>query len=375
MIKNLRQLGCLCVGLLWLGVLSLSHAKQNVKTSLKAIKLPQGFSISVYAHNVAGARMMALGDDGTVYVGSREGNVYAVRDKNKDGKAEQMFTIAKGLYLPNGVAFRDGDLYVAEVNQIIRFDDISDQLGSSPKSVVVYDKLPSERHHGWKSLRFGPDGMLYTAVGAPCNICEPPENIFATLVRLKPDGSKFQIIAKGIRNTLGYDWHPVTKKLYFTENGRDYLGDDVPPDELNRLDKIGSNFGYPYCHAGEIADPEFGSKQKCSKFVAPAWRFGAHKAPLGMRFYRGDAFPSEYQDQLFVAQHGSWNRTKPHGYQVVMVTFKDGVPVAEKPFAEGWLTKDEQVLGRPVDLLELPDGRLLVSDDLNGVIYQISYQK
>jgi glucose/arabinose dehydrogenase len=243
-----------------------------------------------------------------------------------------------------------------------------------PKPVVIYDDLPSDKHHGWKYLRFGPDNKLYTAVGAPCNICKPDQDIYASLVRLNPDGSDFEIIAHGIRNTVGFDWQPDTKALFFTDNGRDHLGEDVPHDELNQWSGKGEHFGYPFCHGGEIPDPELSAGRKCAEFTGPAWQFKAHVAPLGIRFYQGKQFPGEYQKQLFVAQHGSWNRTEPQGYKVVVVKFKQGKAVAEQDFITGWLQADGSAVGRPVDILALPEGSLLISDDKLGVVYKVSYQ-
>ena len=347
----------------------------NHQEVLKQLHLPDGFTISVYADNVPNARSLALGDNGVVFVGTgREGKVYAVQDSNNDGIAEQRHIIASNLNMPNGVAFKDGSLYVAEINRIIRFDHITRQLANLPKPIVVYDQFPSDKHHGWKYLRFGPDNKLYTAVGVPCNICNPEKEIYASLVRLNPDGTDFEIIAHGIRNTVGFDWQPETNALFFTDNGRDYLGDDEPPDELNQWSAKGEHFGYPYCHGGEIADPEFAGDKKCKEFKAPAWKFKAHIAPLGLRFYQGKQFPAEYQNQLFVAQHGSWNRTEPQGYRVVLIKFNQGKAISEQDFISGWLTKDGNVLGRPVDILTLPDGSLLISDDTLGVIYKVSYQ-
>jgi len=347
----------------------------NHQEVLKQLHLPDGFTISVYADNVPNARSLALGDNGVVFVGTgREGKVYAVQDSNNDGIAEQRHIIASNLNMPNGVAYKDGSLYVAEINRIIRFDHITQQLANLPKPVVVYDQFPSDKHHGWKYLRFGPDNKLYTAVGVPCNICNPEKEIYASLVRLNPDGTDFEIIAHGIRNTVGFDWQPETNALFFTDNGRDYLGDDEPPDELNQWSAKGEHFGYPYCHGGEIADPEFAGDKKCKEFKAPAWKFKAHIAPLGLRFYQGKQFPLEYKNQLFVAQHGSWNRTEPQGYRVVLIKFNQGKAVSEQDFITGWLTKDGNVLGRPVDILTLPDGSLLISDDKLGVIYKVSYQ-
>jgi len=351
---------------------ALQNSHQNI---IKQLHVPAGFTLSIFADNLPNARSLALGDNGTVFVGTgSEGSVYAVQDSNSDGVADKSYVIASHLYMPNGVAYRDGSLYVAEVNRIIRFDRITQQLANPPKPVVVYDQFPSEQHHGWKYLRFGPDNKLYTSVGAPCNICEPEQPIYSSLVRLNADGSGFEILARGIRSSVGFDWQPETNALFFTDNGRDYLGDDMPPDELNQWTTTGEHFGFPYCHGGDIPDPEFGADKKCRQFTAPVWKFKAHIAPLGLRFYRGKQFPVEFQNQLFVAEHGSWNRSEPQGYRVVSVKFKQGKPVSEQVFIDGWLTKDGKVLGRPVDILEMPDGSLLISDDKLGVIYRVEYK-
>ena len=339
------------------------------------IKLPPGFHLSVYTDRTPNAHSLALGDDGTVYVGTiNEGTVYALRDENQDGKADLALPIASGLNAPNGVAFLKGDLYIAEIHRIVKLKDIASHLSDPPKPEVVFDGYPKDRHHGWKYLRVGPDGKLYVPVGAPCNICLSEKEIYASLTRLDPDGKNFEIFARGIRNTVGFDWHPQTGELFFTDNGRDMLGDDIPPEELNSAPKAGMHFGFPFCHGGDIADPEFGKQRPCSEFAPPVWKFSAHVAPLGIRFYWGKQFPAQYQGQLFVAQHGSWNRSVPQGYQVVLVKFKDGKPIADEIFADGWLQANGEVLGRPVDILELADGSLLVSDDLKGVIYRIAYQ-
>lgn len=360
-------------GLLLLLPLSQSQAA-NKQQILDKLTLPRGFSITLFADNVPHARTLALGKEGTVFVGSRNnGRVYALQDNDKDGKAERRYIIASGLNLPNGVAFKEGALYVAEINRIIRFDHIEQQLKNPPKPTIIYDQFPNKQHHGWKYLRVGPDNKLYTAVGAPCNICEPKEKIFTSLLRLNSDGSDMQIIARGIRNTVGFDWHPVTNRLYFTENGRDYLGDNSPPDELNKWTQPGQHFGYPYCHGDAIPDPKFGKGKDCKAYTAPEWKFKAHVAPLGMRFYRGTQFPTRYHKQLFVAQHGSWNRSTPHGYRIALLRFIQGKVVSEQVFAEGWLGKNGKAIGRPVDILELADGSLLVSDDQAGVIYKIRY--
>jgi len=342
---------------------------------LKQLHLPYGFKISIYADDVPSARQMALGERGTLFVGTRDGNVYALQDSNGDGVADQRYTVATDLYLPNGVAFRWGALYVAEVNRIIRYDEIESNLSDPPKPVVVFDKLPSDKQHGWKYLKFGPDGKLYSAVGAPCNICDPEDQIYASLFRINADGSGFQILGRGIRNTVGFDWEPSTRHLFFNDNGRDRLGDDIPPDELNQWSGRVSHYGFPYCHGGNIPDPEFAGDKKCGPFKAPVWRYKAHVAPLGMRFYTGSQFPEHYYKQLFVAQHGSWNRSEPQGYQVALVKFRDGEPFNEKPFISGWLKADGTVLGRPVDILQINDGSLLISDDKLGVIYKVEYKK
>jgi glucose/arabinose dehydrogenase len=352
------------------------HAvKPQHEAVLKQLHLPYGFKISIFADDVPNARQMALGEHGVVFVGSREGYVYALKDSNGDGFADQRYTLAKELYLPNGVAYKGGALYVAEVNRIIRFDEIETQLENPPAPKVVFDQLPSDKHHGWKYLRFGPDGKLYSGVGAPCNVCDPEQEIYASLFRINADGSGFQILANGIRNTVGFDWEPSTHHLFFNDNGRDNLGDDVPPDELNQWTGSKEHYGFPFCHGGTIADREFAGKMKCGQFKAPIWNYKAHIAPLGMRFYTGQQFPEQYYKQLFVAQHGSWNRSVPQGYRVALIKFSGGEPFSEQAFVSGWLTPSGQVLGRPVDILQLANGSLLVSDDKLGVIYKIEYKR
>ena len=349
-------------------------SSQSSDLPLDRITLPAGFKIELYATGVPNARSMTLTPGGTLFVGTREeGNVYAVLDKNKDHRADQVVTIAKGLNMPNGVAFRDGALYVAEISRILRFDDIEARLSSPPTPAVVTDTLPTERHHGWKFVAFGPDGLLYVPIGAPCNICESKDPRFATISRMRPDGSGFELYAQGVRNSVGFDWHPGTKHLWFTDNGRDMLGDDIPADELNHATEKGQHFGYPYCHEGALKDPEFGAKRPCSEFRAPATKLGAHVAALGMRFYTGSMFPAEYRNQIFIAQHGSWNRSSKVGYRLVLVRLEGDRAVKAEPFAEGWLQGQDE-WGRPVDVLVMPDGALLVSDDRAGVIYRISYK-
>ena len=342
---------------------------------LNQIKLPPGFEIGIYASNVPNARSMTLSPNGTLFVGTRTaGNVYAIVDRNHDHKADEVINLVRGLNMPNGVAFRDGALYVAEVNRILRYDDIEAHLKDPPKPIVVNEGFPRDRHHGWKFIRFGPDGLLYVPVGAPCNVCEPEDERYASIMRMKPDGSRLEIFARGVRNTVGFDWHPQTHELWFTDNGRDWLGDDVPPDELNRAPKQGLHFGFPYCHGNKIPDPEFGGKRKCDEFVPPAMELGPHVAAVGMRFYTGKMFPDEYRNQIFVAEHGSWNRSTPVGHRVSLVRVENPRSPRYQVFAEGWL-QGGRPWGRPVDVLVMPDGALLVSDDEAEVIYRISYKK
>ena len=347
----------------------------SAKLPLSTIKLPAGFSIGVYAE-VEDARSMALSPSGTLFIGNRsEDKVYAVKDIDGDGVADKKWVIASGLNMPNGVAFREGDLYVAEVSRVTKFPGIEDKLSNPGNPIVVNDQFPTKTHHGWKYIAFGPDGKLYVPVGAPCNICEKDSAIFASITRMNPDGTGREEFARGIRNTVGFTWHPETKDIWFTDNGRDMLGDDVPPCELNTAPQAGMHFGYPYCHGGTIKDPEFGNKRPCSEFTQPAWNFGAHVAPLGLKFYSGSMFPSIYKNQLFVAQHGSWNRSRKSGYQLILVNVENGKATGATPFATGWLDDATQkVWGRPVDVLLLADGSMLVSDDQAGVIYRITYK-
>ena len=276
--------------------------------------------------------------------------------------------------MPNGVAYRNGDLYVAEVNRILRFNDIEANLTNPPTPEVIFDQYPTEKHHGWKFIAFGPDDKLYVPVGAPCNICESEDEVFASITRMNPDGSDMEIIQHGVRNTVGFTWHPETKELWFTDNGRDMLGDDIPACELNHAPQDGMHFGYPYCHQGNLPDEEFGELRPCSDFTAPAYNLGPHVAPLGVEFYTGNQFPESYSGQIFIAEHGSWNRSKKIGYRVMMVTLEDGQAVSYEPFATGWLNEeDDDVWGRPVDIEWMPDGSMLLSDDFGNAIYRIHY--
>jgi glucose/arabinose dehydrogenase len=341
---------------------------------LSDISLPLGFSIAVYSDTVPGARSMALGARGTLFVGSRSaGRVYALPDRNGDGRADEVITVASGLDSPNGVAFRNGSLYVAEISRVLRFDNIEELLKNPSPPTVVNASFPDKSHHGWKFIRFGPDGRLYVPVGAPCNVCEEKDPRFATIMRMDADGRRLEIFAHGVRNTVGFDWHPRTGELWFTDNGRDWLGDDLPPDELNRAPRAGLHFGFPYWHGGSVRDPGFDAKRPKEAFVAPEVELGAHVAPLGMRFYTGAMFPEEYREQIFIAEHGSWNRREPAGYRITLVRLAGNRPVSVETFASGWL-KGGKVWGRPVDLQVMADGSLLVSDDKAGAIYRISYR-
>ncbi|MBN2731361.1 MAG: sorbosone dehydrogenase family protein [Balneolaceae bacterium] len=349
----------------------------NAQQAIEGLSMPEGFTVEVYANDVEGARSMARSSEGILYVGTRsEGKVYAILDEDNDYKADSVITIAEGLRSPNGVALRNGNLYVAEISRILRFDDIDNNLNNPPEPVVVRDDFPAEGHHGWKFIAFGPDDKLYVPVGAPCNICKSEDEIFASITRMNPDGSNREIIAHGVRNSVGFDWHPQTGDFWFTENGRDMLGDNRPPDELNHLTETGQHFGYPYLHGDDILDPEFGKQGKTMdiNFKKPAQKLGPHVAALGMHFYTGAMFPDKYKNQIFIAEHGSWNRSEKIGYRITLVKLREGKAVSYEPLVDGWLQDKESVWGRPVDLLQLPDGSLLISDDYGGIIYRLTYK-
>ncbi|MEM7244786.1 MAG: sorbosone dehydrogenase family protein [Acidobacteriota bacterium] len=339
---------------------------------VQLIDLPEGFVIELAAAGIEHARSMARSPAGTLFVGSRKSDVVrALRDEDGDGYFETVHVLLSGLNSPNGVAYRAGALYVAEIHRVIRLDDIDARLTSPPEPVVVRDDFPTDPHHGWKFLRFGPDGWLYVPVGAPCNICDAGDP-YAAILRMKPDGSDLQVFARGVRNTVGFDWHPTTGELWFTDNGRDWLGDHLPPDELNHAPEAGLHFGYPWCHGTDLVDTDFPDRG-CDGFRPAAQELGAHVASLGMRFYTGDSFPEEYRNQVFIAEHGSWNSSVKVGYQVSLVRLEGNRPVSYEPFATGWLRPHGGVRGRPVDLLVEPDGSLLVSDDGGGAIYRIRH--
>ena len=357
----------LIVSMLFVSLNALAQADLD----LADISMPPGFSIEIWTDEVPNARSLALGDNGTVFVATRrDGRVYAVVPSSDS--APTVVTLAEDLKMPNGVAVHEGDLYVAENHRITRFVDIENRLQNIPVPEVVIDTLSTETHHGWRYIDFGPDGKLYIAIGAPCNVCE--RDGFANISRMNSDGSEQEIVASGIRSSVGFTWHPETGDLWFTDNGRDMLGDDIPPGELNHAPRDGMHFGFPYCHGGEIPDPEFGVDRSCDEFESPAQKLGPHVAPLGVLFYTGSMFPEEYTGQVFIAEHGSWNRSNKIGYRISLVRMIDGRASGYDVFAEGWL-QDEEASGRPVDMLVLSDGSLLVSDDQNGTIYRISYSR
>jgi glucose/arabinose dehydrogenase len=349
--------------------------------------VPAGFKVEVFAENVGNARSMALGPQGTVFVGSQyAGNVYAVVDRDGDHKADQVLTIAKSLRQPNGVAVRNGALYVATTSQILRFDDIEKHLDAPPSPVTVRDNLPNPNQgHTWKFIAFGPDDMLYMSVGSTCNVCAPAA-MTAAIVRMKPDGAGMEVFAEGARNSVGFDWQPVTRELWFTDNGRDMMGDDVPNDELNVAYKAGLHFGFPFCHQGDVVDPEFGAQRACSTSEPPVQKLGAHVAAIGFTFYTGTMFPARYKNAAIIAQHGSWNRSTPSGYRV-MAAFTDGRRVTGyEPLVEGFLPAagsgtaggrgaTTAATGRPADVLQLPDGSILISDDRANRLIRVSYNR
>ena len=353
------------------GIPSPPFATPADKLPLAQLTLPKGFKIEVYASGIVNARSLRLGDKGTVFVGNMvRDKVYAIVDRNGQREVK---VIASGLDRPNGLAFKDGTLYIAEGTKISKLENIEDKLDNPPQPVVIYSDLPNHQSHGWKFLALGPDNRLYLNVGAPCNICiPPPEN--AQLRSIALDGSGMQVVARGIRQVVGMDFHPQSKVLYFTENQRDWLSEDAPQDKLNRLLNPGKdNFGYPYCDGGDIEDPIFGWGHSCSEFTAPISQLGPHSAPLGMRFYTGHMFPTQYQNAIFIARHGSWNKTHKIGGDIYVAYLNsDGTVRAQEPFITGFL-KDNNYIGRPVDVMNMADGSLLISDDWNGAVYRVSY--
>ena len=336
------------------------------------LKLPPGFNIEVYASGMANARSLALGDKGTVFVGSRlVDKVYAIT--STDGK-RAVKVLASGLYRPNGVAFHNGTLYIAELSKVSKIDKVEDVLDNPPKPTMIYDNLPKDEAHGWKFIAVGPDNKLYVPVGQPGNNVLH-DDAHGQIRRMNLDGTGAEVVAFGVRNSVGFDWNPENKQMYFTDNGRDWMSEDVPQDELNRVTKVGEDFGAPYCYQGNISDPEFGWGHSCSDYTAPAGLMGPHTASLGLRFYTGSMFPKAYKNAIFVARHGSWNRSKKAGGDVAVVKLnKDGTVKSVEPFLTGFL-QDNKYLGRPVDVMQMKDGSLLLSDDWNGAVYRITYGK
>ncbi|MFP6558423.1 sorbosone dehydrogenase family protein [Paraburkholderia sp. B3] len=373
-----RQAGILTYRTAAAALLALTAPFALAALPIERIQLPPGFHIEVLSDDVPAAREMTLSPRGILYVGSMDGHVYAL--ELRDGKLARKHVIASGLEMPVGVAWHDGALYVSAVSSILRYDAIDSHLDDPPQAVVVTNALPADRHHGWKFIAFGPDGKLYVPQGAPCNIClpasDPQRTRYAMIGRMDPDGSHYETIARGVRNTVGFAWHPETHELWFTDNGRDMMGDDVPDDKLNRLARAGLDFGFPYCHGGDVPDPEFGAGHPCSGFTPPVMKLGAHVASLGMRFYTGTMFPPDYRNSIFIAEHGSWNRSRKVGYRVVRITANpDGTNARQEVFAQGWLNPDDTQWGRPDDVEPLPDGSLLISDDYAGAIYRVTWTK
>ena len=360
---------------IWLAVAALLMAAPCLgRVALDTLTLPPGFRIALYADAVPNARQLALGANGTVFAGSRQaGTVYALTDADQDGRAETVRVIARGLQMPSGVAFHDGDLYIGAVSQILALRDIEQHLDDPPAPELVTSKLPDKMHHGWKFLGFGPDRRLYVPIGAPCDICDPGQD-FAKIISMKADGSDWRDVALGVRNSVGFDWQPGTRRLWFTDNGRDMLGDDLPSDELNRVTRAGEHFGYPYCHQGDSLDPEFGQGKSCQDYSPPVVKLGAHVAALGLRFYTGTMFPADYRGAAIIAEHGSWNRTRKSGYRVVAVRLDGARVLGEQVLIDGFQDK-EVAQGRPADVLVMPDGALLVADDLAGAIYRVTYTR
>jgi glucose/arabinose dehydrogenase len=378
---SMRLIVVLCFGVLAVGV-TVSTAVQQAPRPLGPLVLPTGFRSDIFAEDVRNARSMALGPQGTVFVGSQYARtVHALVDANGDHKTDRVITIATGLNQPNGLAMRQGALYVATANQLLRFDDIEKRLDAPPAPVTLRDDLPNPKAgHTWKYIAFGPDDMLYMSVGSTCNVCLP-QPMTASIVRMRPDGTGTEVFAEGVRNTVGFAWHPVTRELWFTDNGRDNLGDDVPNDELNIAPKAGLHFGFPFCHQGDVADPEFGAQRACSTTEPPVQKLGPHVAAIGFKFYTGSMFPERYKNAAIIALHGSWNRSTPSGYRV-MAALTDGRKVtAYEPLVDGFLPKGAAggrgagmaATGRPADVLQLPDGSILVSDDTGNRVIRISY--
>lgn len=374
--KHMRRVGISAAAALAISALPIGASAGEFDKILERIKLPAGFKIGVFA-KVPKARSMVVGKPlGVVFVGSRHGTIHSLRDTNLDGVADENLKRAEGLKVPNGVSIKDSFLYIALQDKVVRWPVPAEFDTALPLQPLldVSTGLPDKFHHGWRYAKFGPDGKLYVAIGAPCNICDV-SGLEGTIIRMDADGSNREIFAHGVRNSVGFDWHPKTKVLYFTDNGGDDMGDDIPADELNKADKKGLHFGFPWLGGKSVKLTGYENKTPPAGVVAPVIEFQAHSANLGITFYTGDMFPAEYKNDAFVAQHGSWNRTEPVGYRIMRIKFDDkGEAVGKEVFADGWL-KDGSAVGRPVDIAQLPDGSLLVSDDFANVIYRIWYEK
>lgn len=342
---------------------------------INKVKLPKGFKAEIWSTGHPGGRAMARGDSGKVYLGTRGlGRVYEVTDS---GASRSVRVVVDKLTQPSGVAMHGGSLYVMAIDKVLRYDGIEKNPGVQPVDLTAKFNLPKEQHHNWKYIAFGPDNKLYVPFGAPCNICEPPPE-YAQIRRYNADGSGMEVIARGVRNTQGFTWHPKTKELWFTDHGRDWMGDKGPEDELNRMTKVGLNFGYPYCHAKGVLDVDFKKAGGCKGVTLPVTTMGPHAAVMGVMFYTGSMFPKEYQNTMFVARKGSWNRTVKFGFDVVNVRpAANGKSAKVTPFMTGFLEdpKTAKFWGRPAYVLQMPDGALLVSDEQLGAIYRVSYAK
>ncbi len=383
MSKRKFLIGCMFISL---NFYSIANAGNNL--NLDQLKMPPGFHIEIFAEKVKDARKLALGSKGTIFVGSAEAaTVYAIVPNVNSLHGHEVKIIATGLNQPQGVAFYKGDLYVAEVDRIIRFKNIEEHLNDPPAPLMVTNHFPlvslkgdeQSQRHGWKTIHFGPDDKLYVAIGSPCDVCLSKDSRDGTIMRMNPDGSHLETFASGVRNSVGFDWSPSTHKLWFTDNGRDYMGDNIPPDKLNYAPTQGLNFGFPYYHGKDkngkpIPDPKYGKLRSPAGITWPALNLPAHAAVLGMIFYTGDMFPTDYKNQILIAEHGSWNRSTKVGYQVSLVKIKENKALSYTPFITGW-QKNENYWGRPVELLEMPDGSVLLSDDYAGIIYRITYSK
>ena len=352
---------------------TIAAGKTPLNQIADAVELADGFAIKIFADKIPRARQLAIGDDGWIFVGTRGEKVFALRDSNGDGVADDKRIIADNLFAPNGVAFFQGALYIAEVDRVSRIADIARilEFGDAAEFELIISDLPTKTHHGFRYIKFSPNGELFISLGAPCNVCKPAEpELMGVIRRYDSDGGNGEVFAHGVRNSVGFDFHPQSGELWFTDNGRDWLGDDLPHDELNRAPQSGMHFGFPFCHQGNLPDPEFGDERHCDEFAPPILLAGPHVAALGMAFYRGDYFPPNYQNGIFIALHGSWNRSEKIGYAVHFAAIENGKVIKYAPFAN-WLNKAKKILGRPADVAVDNQGALLISDDFNGAIYRV----